>query len=105
MSVMGLIVDFFVPFTPSFPQILKFFLLKRRPIGRLTKPSILIATHIHPNRLQDLFHSHVTIPITHGRQFVQIDIARLGIDAIHIDLGNKLDIGRYGGIIVGTVQT
>lgn len=77
--------------------------LEQSAIGRLTKAAVLITAHFHPNRLQNLFHSHVTVPVAHGGQFVEVDVACFGINAIHVNFGNKTDIGWDGGVIVGTM--
>lgn len=79
--------------------------LKRRSVRGLTQPSIGVTAHLHPDRLQHLFHTHVTIPIAHGGDLVHIDITRLAVDAVHVDLGDELDLRGDAGIIVRTVQT
>lgn len=81
--------------------LLQLVVLKDGSLLGLPQSSILIATHFHSNRLQNLFNTHVAIPIAHGWQFFLLDQPRLGLDTRHVDFGNKSDYGRDGGILVG----
>lgn len=79
-------------------------LLKRSSFCWLTQSSILIRTHLHPNRLQDLLNTHVAVPGSHRREFARVDVASFGIHTVHVDFGNKLDVGRTGRVIVRAVD-
>mmetsp|Transcript_2778 Transcript_2778/g.3951 ORF Transcript_2778/g.3951 Transcript_2778/m.3951 type:complete len:192 (-) Transcript_2778:57-632(-) len=79
-------------------------LLKRRSLGRLTQSPVLIRTHFHPNRLQNLFDPHVSVPVSHRRQFFGFEGTGSRFDAIHVDLGNETDLRGDGGVLFGTMN-
>jgi hypothetical protein len=68
----------------------------------LTQSSILVTAHFHTNGLQNLFNTHVSVPVSNGRQLFLFDGARLGIDTAHIDFRDKANLWRDCGVLFGT---
>jgi hypothetical protein len=68
----------------------------------LTQSSVLVTAHFHPNRLQNLFNAHISVPVSHGRQLFLFNGARLGINATHIDFRDKADFWGDCGVLFGT---
>jgi hypothetical protein len=78
---------------------------KSRSFGSLSQSSILIGAHLHTNTLQDLFNSHIPIPVSHGRQFLSFDGSRSRVNARHVDFGHKSNLRRDGRILFGAMNT
>jgi hypothetical protein len=71
----------------------------------LTQSSVLVTAHFHTNGLQNLFNSHISVPVSNGRQLFLFNGARLGIDTTHIDFRDKADIWGDGWVLFGTKYT
>ena len=79
--------------------------LKGRSLRGLLQSSVLVGTHLHSNALQDLFDSHVAVPVFHCRDLVFLDLPGFGVHAVHIDFRNEFQNGRDGRIVAGAVDS
>jgi hypothetical protein len=103
-NLLQYIVFFFLFLLLLLFLLLFFFFLKGCPLCRLTQSSVLIRTHFHSNRLQNLFNAHVSVPVPNGRTLFGFQGTGSRIDAIHVDFGNETDFRGYGGVLLGTVN-
>jgi hypothetical protein len=71
----------------------------------LTQPTVLIVAHFRSERGQYLLDTHVTVPASHGRDLVGVDIASFRIDAGHIDLRGETNFWRDSWIPLGTTNS
>jgi hypothetical protein len=78
--------------------------LKCRSLRWLSQSSVLIGTHLHSKALQNLFNAMVSVPVSHGGQFVGFDGTSFGIHTAHVDFGNESDFGWNRGILLGAMN-
>jgi hypothetical protein len=64
----------------------------------------LIGAHFHSNGLQNLFKSHVSIPVSHGGQLFTLESAGLRIDAVHIDFRDETNRRSGSRILLWAVN-
>ena len=71
----------------------------------MPESSVGIGAHFGSNTLQNLLDAHVAVPVLHGRNLLVDDLARLGIDGRHVDLGHESDFGGHRGVLFGAVDS
>lgn len=77
---------------------------KSQSLCWLSQSPILIWTHLHADWLQDLFYSHVSVPIAHSWQLLLLDNASFRVNTVHIDLWHEFHLRRNSRIFFGTVN-
>ena len=55
--------------------------------------------------MQDLFDSHVAVPVFHSGDLFLDDLTGFGVHAGHVDFGDEFENGRDRRIIAGAVDS
>ena len=66
---------------------------------------VLVGAHFHPDALQNLFDSHVAVPVFHCGDLVFVDVAGFGIDAGHVDFRDEFQDGRNRRVVAGAFDS
>jgi len=83
-----------------FPLLVQIKILEDSIFSWLSQSTILVGAHFHSDRLQNLFDSHVSVPVAHGWDPVLLDNTGPRIDTVHIDFRNEANIWRDARVIV-----
>lgn len=79
--------------------------LKGSSLRRLLQSSVSVGAHLHSNTLQDLFDSHVAVPVLHCGDLLLDDLTGFGVHTGHVDFRDEFENGRDRRIIAGAVDS
>ena len=87
------------------PPARRVYVLEDTAFRRLLQLAILRKLHLVPKSDQNLLNPHIAIPLLgKAADLAEVDFARLGIDASHVDLRDELDLWWRGGIRFWTMD-
>lgn len=79
--------------------------LKGSSLRGLLQSSVSVGAHLHSNALQNLFNSHVAVPVFHSGDLFLDDLTGFGVHTGHVDFGDEFDNGRDRRIVAGAVDS